>query len=145
MGDAARLVDPLSGEGIDTALESGALAADLIERSLAVGACDVPAYGAELQRRFGRRIDAAWSLVENHEFVWGVVNGIATVDRPLYRGARRAVHTYDCDEPEQSEGPATLRSWLEEHNLLNDVRAAQRAVREETQVELPMLAGAEAS
>ncbi|MFD4371274.1 geranylgeranyl reductase family protein [Streptomyces sp. NPDC058486] len=144
VGDAARLVDPLSGEGIDTALGSGALAAELIDRSLAVGRREVPTYGAELRRRFGRRIDAAWSLVEHHEFVWGVVNGIATVDRPLYRGARRAVRTYDCEEPapERTAEPAELSRWLAEHELLNEVRSVQRAVREETRAELPMLAGA---
>ncbi|NML52519.1 geranylgeranyl reductase family protein [Streptomyces sp. R302] len=144
VGDAARLVDPLSGEGIDTALESGALAADMIERALAAGRYEVPGYGAELRRRFGRRMDAAWSLVEHHEFVWNVVSGAASVERPLHRGARRAVSAYDrgAPEPAEAEGPAALRLWLARHGLLDEVRAARRAVREEAGDELPLLAGA---
>lgn len=142
VGDAARLVDPLSGEGIDTALESGALAADMIDRALAAGAHDVPTYGAELRRLFGPRIDAAWSLVANYEFVWGVASSVATVDRPLYRGVRRAVRTYDRDEPSLPVPRGGVCSWLAEQGLLEDVRAVQRAMREETDTELPMLAGA---
>ncbi|MEU4769136.1 geranylgeranyl reductase family protein [Actinosynnema sp. NPDC023794] len=142
VGDAARLVDPLSGEGIDTALASGALAANLIDQSLTTGACNVPTYGAELRHRFGRRIDTAWSLVENHEFVWGVVSGTATVDRPLYRGARRTVRTYANDEPQPPPTQDPLESWLARHRLLDDVRVVQRAVLTDASTELPMLLGA---
>jgi flavin-dependent dehydrogenase len=142
VGDAARLVDPLSGEGIDVALESGALAGEMIHRALAADRHDVPGYGRELQRRFGRRIAAAWSLVENHEFVWGVISSTVGVDRPLYRGVRRAVRTYNREESTVPPEPDPLGHWLWSQQLLDDVQATQQALCEEVSSELPLLAGA---
>jgi flavin-dependent dehydrogenase len=61
-GDAAGVLDPFSGEGQASALASGLLAADEVERGLAEGAPArrlAEAYTAAWRRRFGRRF--AWS------------------------------------------------------------------------------------
>jgi flavin-dependent dehydrogenase len=64
-GDAASVVDPLTGEGIAPALETGVLAASAI----AAGGADAPArYRAEVERRVGRdlRFAAALQRVLTH-------------------------------------------------------------------------------
>ena len=55
VGEAAGLVNPLTGEGIDYALESGRIAAEQLWAGFAGGALDdaAPAYDRELRRRFG--------------------------------------------------------------------------------------------
>jgi len=61
-GDAAGVLDPFSGEGQASALASGLLAADAVERALAgeIGWERLPAeYAGAWRRRFGRRF--AWS------------------------------------------------------------------------------------
>jgi flavin-dependent dehydrogenase len=50
VGEAAGLVNPLTGEGIDYALESGLIAAQHLER----GTFDGPAYHRALHERFGK-------------------------------------------------------------------------------------------
>lgn len=55
-GDAAGLVDPLSGEGIGVALESGSLAGAAIAGHLAGGADALSGYSAELRRRADERM-----------------------------------------------------------------------------------------
>jgi flavin-dependent dehydrogenase len=50
VGEAAGLVNPLTGEGIDYALESGQIAAQHLEH----GTFDGPAYHAHLHARFGK-------------------------------------------------------------------------------------------
>jgi flavin-dependent dehydrogenase len=61
-GEAASLVNPLTGEGIAAALESGELAARHARRALESGDCSaaaLAAYGRELHRRYGRDHRAA--------------------------------------------------------------------------------------
>ena len=61
-GDASGVLDPFSGEGQASALASGLLAADTVERALAgeIGWEMLPGeYAAAWRRRFGRRF--AWS------------------------------------------------------------------------------------
>jgi flavin-dependent dehydrogenase len=51
-GDAAMAFDPLSSQGISQALESGALAGQLLERHLAGDAAALPQYAAQTNRVF---------------------------------------------------------------------------------------------
>lgn len=142
VGDAARLVDPLSGEGIDTALESGALAAHAISEALNCGAEDVPGYGAELERRFGQRMRAAWSLVNNREFVWGVTSDTATVDRPLYQAVRNSIFSYQRPSRPPEDLATGVDQWLASHGLRERVAAVEQALETLAADELPMLAAA---
>ncbi len=62
VGDAAALVDPLTGEGIGQAMESGLLAAEYAEHALsfeAIGADLLAGYDKKLRRRFARRTRAS--------------------------------------------------------------------------------------
>jgi flavin-dependent dehydrogenase len=58
VGDAASLVDPISGEGIRFALESGALAADVIaEQAGAAGGADCRAYQSAIHEGIGQYLE----------------------------------------------------------------------------------------
>jgi geranylgeranyl reductase family protein len=57
VGEAAGLVNPLTGEGIDYALESGSIAAEHLLKTFASGdfsAAQLAAYGAKLHNRFDK-------------------------------------------------------------------------------------------
>jgi digeranylgeranylglycerophospholipid reductase len=59
VGDAARLVDALTGEGIHNAVVSAALAADVVDRALAAGDASyasLAVYENRLERELGRSI-----------------------------------------------------------------------------------------
>jgi flavin-dependent dehydrogenase len=78
VGDAAGVIDPFSGEGQATALASGILAADTIERSLAgeLAASEVaPAYARTWKRRFTNRF--AWSRLLRHLMLTPSMGAIA--------------------------------------------------------------------
>ncbi|HEY6930072.1 MAG TPA: NAD(P)/FAD-dependent oxidoreductase [Thermoanaerobaculia bacterium] len=77
-GDAAGVIDPFSGEGQATALASGILAADTIERSLAgeLAASEVAsAYANAWKNRFASRF--AWSRLFRHLMLTPSVGAIA--------------------------------------------------------------------
>jgi geranylgeranyl reductase family protein len=61
-GDAAGLVDPLSGEGIHAAFTSGRLAADSIARHLAGETTDLAEYGSAVDRELMSEIDVSTRL-----------------------------------------------------------------------------------
>lgn len=85
-GEAAGLVNPLTGEGISSALESGELAAEFAMRALEKGdfsAASLSAYSRALAERYGREQRAAQILRALFSLPW-VVNRItrrARVDK----------------------------------------------------------------
>ncbi len=62
VGDAAGLVDPLSGEGIHAAFLSGRLAAEAIQRYLAGDADDLTSYEAAVDRQVMSEIEISYKL-----------------------------------------------------------------------------------
>lgn len=55
VGEAAGLVNPVTGEGIDLALRSGLLAGETIAQDIRTGRPDHTAYGSALRRQYARR------------------------------------------------------------------------------------------
>ena len=100
LGDAAGLVDPLSGDGIYEAFLSAKLATD------ALLAGDLEGYDAELRRRLSSQLSAAWGAkvaldrfprltyaVVRTPFLWNAVVSLIGGDVPspsAMRGLRRA-------------------------------------------------------
>jgi len=68
VGDAAGLVDPLSGEGIHMAFASGRLAADAAFRVLAGEAADMRAYQIEVDAELQPELDVSRRLQELFNF-----------------------------------------------------------------------------
>jgi geranylgeranyl reductase family protein len=68
VGDAAGLVDPLSGEGIHAAFVSGRLAAEAVLRFLAGEADDLSSYQRAVDRRLQPELTAARKLQELFHF-----------------------------------------------------------------------------
>ena len=111
VGDAAGLVDPLSGDGLYEALASARLAADAIAALLAGRAATVEPYRAALERALGGHSTASWTAKRALErfprltftlvrapFVWPFVDRLVRGElrepseaRGLARGPLRAI------------------------------------------------------
>jgi flavin-dependent dehydrogenase len=100
-GDAAGLVDPLSGEGISAAFASGRLAAEAVERVLDGSAGDLASYELAVEREImadiavSRKLQAIFqrlprpcvAVMQRSDRFWGVL--IALVRGEMsYRGVR---------------------------------------------------------
>ncbi|PZC47649.1 MAG: Pyruvate/2-oxoglutarate dehydrogenase complex [Chloroflexi bacterium] len=71
VGDAAGLVDPLSGEGIGNAFRSGRMAAAAVSAVLAGEASDLEPYAAEVERTMGEELAVAQQLSDLlHDHPW---------------------------------------------------------------------------
>jgi geranylgeranyl reductase family protein len=96
VGDAAGLVDPLSGDGIYEALVSAGIAAE------SVLANDVAAYGARLDSALARTLAASWKAKLALERSPRLVYGIARL--PLVWGFTAAFLRGDLGHPGEAKG-----------------------------------------
>ncbi len=101
VGDAAGLVDPLTGDGMYEAFLSGRYASDAVARVLAGEAASLDPYSVELTKRLSTHLWAAWSLkaaldrfprtafgLAKSRFVWPVVEKLITGEIPDISSAR---------------------------------------------------------
>ena len=102
VGDAAGLLDPLTGDGMFEAVVSGRFAADAVARVLAGEEETVEAYGARVTRHLAPLLWASWSLkaafdrfprttfaLTKSRLVWPVIENLITGDLMDVRGATR--------------------------------------------------------
>lgn len=90
VGDAAGLVDPLTGEGIDAALGSGLLAAEVIAASDRAGTADLSLYAAGLRERFAKRIEQSTRLQQSYPLLLKVAEQATRAGGGLFAVASRA-------------------------------------------------------
>ncbi len=101
IGDAAGLVDPLTGDGMYEAFLSGRYASEAVQRVLTGEAESLDPYSVELTRRLSTHLWAAWSLkaaldrfprmafgLAKSRFVWPVVEKLITGEIPDISSAR---------------------------------------------------------
>jgi geranylgeranyl reductase family protein len=101
-GDAAGMVDPLTGDGMYEAFLSARYAADAVGRVLAGEEATLDSYGPQLTRRLATHLWAAWNLVAaldrfprltfslaKSRAVWPVVEKLVTGEIPDVRSAHR--------------------------------------------------------
>ncbi|GAA3946254.1 geranylgeranyl reductase family protein [Hymenobacter algoricola] len=88
-GDAASLIDPLQGHGIDTAIESGILAAAQVQRCFAkqeFGAAFVQQYDREVEENIGRKLTRSYRLMRFFaDKPWVVNAGFRVARQPLVK------------------------------------------------------------
>jgi flavin-dependent dehydrogenase len=100
VGDAAGLIDPLTGDGMYEAFLSGRLASEAVGALLAGEADSLDTYGAGLTRQLAVHLWAAWSLraaldrfprttysLAKGRLVWPVVEKLITGELPDVRAA----------------------------------------------------------
>jgi geranylgeranyl reductase family protein len=102
VGDAAGLVDPLSGDGIYEALVSARLAAETALDLLAGRAGGLEGYGAKLDAALARTLAASWKAKLALERFPRLVFGIARV--PLVWGFTAAFLRGDLAHPGEAQG-----------------------------------------
>ena len=92
VGDAAGLVSPFTGEGISYALDSGRLAAEVIERYLRTsgsldGADDE--YRFLLGHKFAGYFEAGQKSARRYQLIWHVIESTFDSELPIYCTLRR--------------------------------------------------------
>jgi menaquinone-9 beta-reductase len=94
VGDAAGHIDPLTGEGIHTALEGGAIAADEIDSALRAG---------DLSEQRLSRYERRWMRSFGNDFRWSARMARVYTRVPLFvEASARAL---------QRHGPSLLYEW----------------------------------
>ncbi|MFI9592806.1 geranylgeranyl reductase family protein [Nonomuraea sp. NPDC052265] len=108
-GDAAGMVNPGTGEGISFALESGKIAAEVVDARLSRGpAEDLSEYAATLTRRFSGHLESGRHAVNRHRLAWRVLEDTFDSDRPVFALARRAMLAPDHTAGFETTAPGAL-------------------------------------
>lgn len=100
VGDAAGLVDPFTGEGIDTALISGRFAAEVLDAALAY---DDPGalnnYSDLLEQRYRDRFQLGERFVKTYSFIWKLLQTTVDEKGPLLDTVRQTLFSYNDSSP----------------------------------------------
>jgi menaquinone-9 beta-reductase len=126
VGDAAGLVDPFSGEGIDTALESGYVAAQVLNSALASRdpcSADLREYGALLDDRYGDRFKLGQGLVKTYGFMWKLLDSTVDIPRTLFSCIRDAIMSYGVTSASDHQAPRVPGSRFVELGISDDLQA----------------------
>jgi len=91
-GDAAGMISPFTGEGISFALESGKLAAEVIENSLVSNAefVDYREYSRLLGNKYVGYFETGRHAARRYLLVWHVLDATFDNERPLFSLCRQA-------------------------------------------------------
>ena len=113
VGAAAGLTSPFTGEGISYALESGAIAADVVDRSLrqCYNRPDLLDYSIRLEHAYSGYFDAGRASTHRHRLMWHVLESTFDSDRPPFVMCRQWALL--------SDGAGALRS----SGVIDDVAA----------------------
>jgi menaquinone-9 beta-reductase len=100
VGDAAGLVDPFTGEGIDTALVSGQYAAEALDSALRRDdqRC-LREYADLLEQRYSDRFQLGSRFVKTYSFMWKLVQTTVEQKGPLLDKVRQGLFSYRGSEP----------------------------------------------
>ena len=102
VGDAAGLVDPFTGEGVDTALVSGRLAAEVLDVALARDdPRQLAGYPDLLEEHYRDRFQLGRRFVRTYSFIWKLLQSTVDQDTALLHGLRQALFGYDGSDAEQ--------------------------------------------
>jgi geranylgeranyl reductase family protein len=125
-GDAAGLVDPFTGEGIDSALESGRLAAQVLDAALASPhprESDLREYPRLLERRFDDRFRAGRRFLKSYGFMWKLLGNTLQIRRPLFEHVRSALIDYGEAPAHEDDAFVAVRRVLAASGLEDDFDA----------------------
>lgn len=106
VGDAAGLVDPLSGDGIYEAFVSARLAAETTLELLEGRATTLDAYGRRLESALGHTLTASWKAKYALERFPRLVYGVARL--PLVWGFTSAFLRGELAHPGEATGPVRV-------------------------------------
>jgi flavin-dependent dehydrogenase/geranylgeranyl pyrophosphate synthase len=144
-GDAAGLVDPLTGEGIDSALESGKLAAEVLIEALTSpnpAEADLSAYCRLLESRFDDRFRRGRSLIRRYGFLGRMLESTFDIDHPLFESVRRAVIDYGTANRQVDDIREADLALLGDTGVAANVHKVRHELAAIVQSEFPVLARA---
>lgn len=145
VGDAAGLVDPFTGEGINTALESGKLAAKVLDAALASSnpkEASLTGYSRLLEERYRERYRIGKKFVKTYGFMWKLLENTFDIERPLFSSIRQFLIDFgniNGNDNHSSLTPAQFKPALEELALLDDLRNVEERITSVMNKEFPLL------
>jgi flavin-dependent dehydrogenase len=102
IGDAAGLVDPLSGDGMYEAFASSRLAAETALELLEGRVGDLEGYGSKLELELGRAFTASWKAKHALDRFPRLIFGVVRL--PLVWGVISAFLRGDLAHPDEAKG-----------------------------------------
>lgn len=90
-GDAAGLVNPFTGEGLNLAFRSGLMAASAIGANRSDAQAAREAHAGQLSARFVGYFEAARHAARRYHLTWRVLDGTAHSEHPFFVKTRRVV------------------------------------------------------
>lgn len=90
-GDAAGLVNPFTGEGLNLAIQSGLAAASAIREYPSDADLAREAYAGQLSARFVGYFEAARHAARRYHLTWRILDGTAHSEHPFFVKTRRVV------------------------------------------------------
>jgi len=142
VGDAAGLVDPFTGEGIYSAMESGKLAAQVLDSALGGPNplhADLGEYGRLLERRFHERAQIGKRLLKTYGFLWKLLDYTLEVRQPLFENVRSALIDYGERDPVMEGEHLEVAAGLVEAGLSPDLDAVRRLLAVTISSDFPLL------
>jgi len=106
-GDSAGMVNPGTGEGISFALESGKIAAEVLDAQLGDPE-DLSGYADTLTRRFSGHLETGRHAVSRHRLAWRVLEDTFHSDRPVFALTRRAMLAPDHTAGFETTAPGAV-------------------------------------
>lgn len=146
VGDAAGLVDPFTGEGIGAALESGKLAAEVLDGALATADPmreSLGEYDRRLDAAFTKRFETSRRLVGRSWFLLRLLENTLEIERPVFRSFCTAViGGHDSMEVPGREETLVDDAWLRARSAAGHVARVRHLLSAETDEDFPLLSQA---
>jgi geranylgeranyl reductase family protein len=143
VGDAAGLVDPFTGEGINTALESGRLAASVLENALGSSdpmQTDLTEYSRLLENGYRERFQVGKRFVKTYGFMWKLLENTFDIQRPLFASVRSALMDFGShNHNRHGLVPPQFNKILGEAGVLEELKQVQDEVGVLIHSEFPLL------
>lgn len=143
VGDAAGLVNPFTGEGISTALESGKFAAQVLTAALALPdptQADLTEYNGLLEEHYRDLFRAGRKALKTYSFMWKVLNITFEIQRPLFDNLRHVMIDYEIGEdPYADFGSIRAAPWLKDMNILAALGEVRELLSSTIRADFPLL------
>jgi len=147
VGDAAGLVNPFTGEGINNALQSGKFAAQVLNTALLSPnplKADLGEYSRLLATSYRDLFQAGKEFIQMYGFIWKFLESSWDIRRPLFSSVRRTIADYGVGDISGTKAFSHADKiqdlpWLETMNVLDHVSKVRNLLSVTICADFPIL------